>query len=72
MPDWIRVKDKTTKHEFTIDRANLTDAVEEVDKPAVGAVVLPPTPHVSLKVKKAAESSTPGGESASSKEKGSK
>ena len=72
MPDFVRVKDKNTKHEYTIDRANLTDAVEEIDKPAVGAVVLPATPHVSLKAKQSAESSTPGGESASSKEKGSK
>jgi hypothetical protein len=72
MPDWIRVKDKTTKHEYTIDRANLTDAVEEIDKKATGAGVLPPTPHVSLsKAKKAGESSTPGGDSATTKEKGS-
>jgi hypothetical protein len=68
MTDWIRVKDKNTKHEYTIDRNNLTDAVEEIDKPAVAAVVLGPTPHVSVKAKKASESSTPAGESGTTKE----
>ena len=55
---WVRVKDKTTKHEFTIDEASVTDAVEVLDKRAVGAGTLRPTPHVSKGGKKSASSAT--------------
>jgi hypothetical protein len=47
-PVFVRVKNKTSKHEYTIAEHSVTDAVELLDKPAVDAVgqPLPPKPFV--------------------------
>ena len=56
MTDWVRVKDKTTQHEFTIDRRNVSDAVKVLDDDAGPSL---PTPHVSPKKAKAGSSPAP-------------
>ena len=47
-PVFVRVKSKTSKHEFTIAEHSVTDAVEVLDKPAIDPTgsPLPPKPHV--------------------------
>lgn len=35
MPDYVRVRDESTGHEFTIPRGRLTDGLKVIDKPAM-------------------------------------
>lgn len=50
MPEFIRVRDTDTKHEFTIPAAALRDGLERIDKPAMSpdGRPLPPKHHKSL------------------------
>lgn len=64
MADWVRVRDKATRHEYTIRRDRLNaEAHEEVDKPAVsrGGDPLPVKHNANLRGKRATKSpdSTP-------------
>lgn len=51
MPDFVRVKDKASRHEFTIDAINVVDGLEVIDKPAVDprGNPLPAKPSVPVK-----------------------
>ena len=49
MPDFVRVKVKETGAEITVDRANVTDAVTVLEKPAASWRPLPPKPHKNLR-----------------------
>lgn len=49
-PEYVRVKSKETKHEFTIAKESVNDTVTVIDKPAVdGNGPLLPKPNVSLR-----------------------
>ena len=51
MPEFVRVKDKASRHEFTIDKINVVDGLEIIDKPAVDprGNPLPAKPSVPVK-----------------------
>lgn len=54
MADWVRVKDKDTKHEYSVKV--VTDAHEKLNKPAVdrNGKPLPAKPHVIVSARKSA------------------
>lgn len=76
MPNFVRVKDKTSGHEFTVDEVRLEDkrfaeAHEVLDKPAVNryGAPLPAKPNVRVTARaKAAESGDKQGRAPESKE----
>lgn len=41
MPEYVRVRSKATGHEFTITKDQLSEAVVEIDKPALGSDLTP-------------------------------
>lgn len=71
MPEFLRVKDKTSGHEYTIPSAALDeDAQTVIDKPAVDATGPLPTKH-KTSVGSAGGSTKPAGQkAASTKENG--
>lgn len=74
MPEFVRVKDKTTGHEFTVRHPNLAK-VDVIDSRALDAngQPLPATPHVPEATPAPAKkkTQTPGVEPATTPEEGS-
>lgn len=75
MSDFVRVKDKTTGHEFTVRHPDLSK-VAVIDKPAVdrNGRPLEAKPKTSVAAKaaeKKSKTSTPGAEPAASSQEGS-
>lgn len=71
MPEFIRVKDKTSKHEFSIVASAFDEeAYTRLDKPATkpDGTPLPAKHHLSLSTKDSAPESSTTGRKASRKE----
>ena len=66
MPDYVRVRDKDTGHEYTILAARFNDAAHtRIDKPALGRDGLPAAPkHRTTVAKKAAAKKAESGHQA--------